>query len=97
MKLDLKLLSMRFSQMKDEPPVPTDHVNQYLLEKILQPCLNGGAIFLRDIDYEAFDVEDIDQLENYYSALFRASGNLRQLTEVIGKLPPEAQKVRMFC
>ena len=32
-----------------------------------------------------------------YGALFRASGNLRQLTEVIGNLPPEAQKVRMFC
>ena len=97
MKMDLKLLSMRFSQMKDEPPVPTEGVNKYLLEKILRPCLNGGAVFLQDIDYEAFDVADIDQLEDYYGALFRASGNLRQLTEVIGNLPPEAQKVRMFC
>ncbi len=97
MKLDLKLLSMRFSQMKDEPPVSTEGVNEYLLEKILLPCLNGGAVYLRDIDYEAFDVEDIDHLENYYGALSRESGRLRQLTEVIGNLPPEAQKVRMFC
>ena len=97
MTLDLKLLSMRFSQIKDELPVPTEGVNEYLLEKILRPCLNGGAVYLRDIDYEAFNVEDIDQLENYYSALSRESGRLRQLTEVIGNLPPEAQKVRMFC
>ena len=97
MKVDLKLLSMRFSQMKDELPVSIEGVNKYLLEKILRPCLNGGAVFLRDIDYEAFDVDDIDQLENYYYNLTKASGKLRQFTEVIGNLPAEAQKARTFC
>ena len=41
MKLDLKLLSMRFSQAKDEQPVSTEGVNSYLLEKILLPYMNG--------------------------------------------------------
>lgn len=97
MTLDLKLLSMRFSQMKEEPPVPTEGVNEYLLENILWPCLNNGTVYLRDIDYEAFDMEDIDLLERYYNDLSRASGRLRQFTEIVGNLPPEAQKVRMFC
>ena len=44
MKLDLNLLSMRFSQAENEPPVPTDGVNEYLLEKILLPCMNGDTI-----------------------------------------------------
>lgn len=97
MKLDLKLLSMRFSQMKDEPPVPTDGVNAYLLEKILLPCLDNGTVYLRDIDYEAFEVEDIDLLEQYYSDLCKASGRLRQFTETVGNLRPEACKARTFC
>ena len=97
MKLDLKLLSMRFSQMKDEPPVPTIGVNPYLLEKVLLPCMNGGNVYLRDIDYQAFDAEDIDLLERYYDDLSRAGGRLQQLMETVGNLPPEAHKARLFC
>ena len=97
MTLDLKLLSMRFSQMKDEPPVSTEGVNSYLLEQILLPCLNNGTVYLRDIDYEAFDKEDIDLLERYYDNLSRVCGTLWQLTETVANLPPEAQKARMFC
>ena len=97
MTLDLKLLSMRFSQMKDEPPVPTDGVNQYLLEKILLPCMNNDTVYLRDIDYEAFDEEDIDLLERYYSDLSKASGKLHQFMDTVRRLPPEAQKTRTFC
>lgn len=97
MKLDLKLLSMRFSQAKDEPPVPTDGVNKYLLEKILLPCMNGTTILLRDIDYDIFDIEDVDLLEKYYNDLSRAGGKLFQLMETMRNLPPQAQKTRRFC
>ena len=97
MKLDLKLLSIRFSQAKDEPPVPTEGVNAYLLERLLLPCMNGGAVHPKDIDYEAFDMDDVNALEDYYTELWKAGGKLRQLTETVQKLPPEAQKVRMFC
>lgn len=97
MKLDLKVLSMRFSQLKDEPPVPTDGVNQYLLEEILLPCMINSTVYLQDIDYGAFDMEDIDQLERYYDDLSKVSGSLRQLTNTVRMIPPEAHKSRMFC
>lgn len=97
MKLDLKLLSTRLSQAKDEPPVPTDGVNPYLLVKILLPCMNDERILLRDIDYDAFEVEDVDALEEYYDKLSRAGGRLRQFTETVQKCPPEARRVRQFC
>lgn len=97
MKLDLKLLSMHFSQMKDEPPVPTEGVNPYLLEKILLPCMNNGTVYLRDIDYEAFTADDIEGLQSYYYALSRAGGQLRQFMETVQMLPPEAHKTRAFC
>lgn len=97
MKLDLKLLSMRFSQTKDEPPAPTDGVNPYLLEKILLPCMNGESILLRDIDYSAFDVEDIEPLAEYHDELARARYKLEQLTKTVQNLPPAAKKSRAFC
>lgn len=97
MKLDLTLLSMRFSQTEDEPPVSTDGINPYLLEKILLPCMNGESVLLRNIDYEAFEVEDIDSLEDYYDELSRAGSQLGQVTEAVRKCPPEARKVRLFC
>lgn len=97
MKLDLKLLSMRFSQMKNEPPVSTGGVNPYLLEKILLPCMNGDTILLRDIDYDAFDVEDIEMLAEYHDELANACYRLGQLTNTVQNLPPEPQKARMFC
>lgn len=97
MKLDLKQLSMRLSQAKDEPPVPTDGVNKYLLEKILLPCMSGTTILLRDIDYDIFDIEDVDLLEKYYNELSRAGGRLFQLMETMRNLSPQAQKTRRFC
>ena len=97
MKLDLKLLSMRFSQTKDEPPAPTEGVNPYLLEKILLPCMNGESILLRDIDYSAFDVEDIKPLAEYHDELAQARYKLEQLTKTVRNLPPAAKKSRVFC
>ena len=97
MKLDLKLLSMRFSQTKDEPPAPAEGVNPYLLEKILLPCMNGESILLRDIDYSAFDVEDIEPLAEYHDELAQAGYKLEQLAKTVQNLPPEAKKSRTFC
>jgi len=97
MKLDLKLLSMRFSQTKDEPPAPTEGVNPYLLEKILLPCMNGESILLRDIDYSAFDVEDIEPLAEYHDELAQAGYKLEQLAKTVQNLPPAAKKSRTFC
>lgn len=97
MKLDLKLLSMRFSQTKDEPPAPIEGVNPYLLEKILLPRMNGESILLRDIDYSAFDVEDIEPLAEYHDELARARYKLEQLTKTVQNLPPAVKKSRAFC
>lgn len=97
MKLDLKLLSIRFSQAKDEPPVPTDGVNKYLLEKVLLPSMSNSGVYLRDIDFDAFAMEDVNILAEYYGELYKAGGKLRQLVETVRKVPPEARKARVFC
>lgn len=97
MKLDLKLLSMRFSQARNEPPAPTEGVNAYLLEKILLPCMNGGKILLQDIEFDSFEVKDIDELEEYYNELSKAGVKLRQFMETVRNLPSVTCKTRSFC
>ncbi len=69
MKLNLKLLATRFFQAKEEPPVPEDGVNRYLLEYVLRPNLEGNLLRLGDIDFDAFDADDVPALEDYYQFL----------------------------
>ena len=59
MKLNLKLLATRFSQTKDGPPVSEDGVNRYLLEQVLRPNLEGDLLRLGEIDFDAFDADDV--------------------------------------
>ncbi len=97
MKLDLKLLSMRFSQAKNEPPVSTEGVNPYLLEEILLPYMNGASLLLRDIHYNSFEVEDVETLAKYHDELAQAGHELSQLIKTVQNLPPESQMFRTFC
>ena len=97
MRLDLKLLSMRFSQKKEEPPVSQEGLDPYLLEKILMPALDGTDIYLRDIDFTAFDVEDVSKLEDYYNRLYEAGQGLDQFVQTVAQTQPVASRIRSFC
>lgn len=97
MRLDLKLLSMRFSQKKEEPPVSSEGVDPYLLEKVLRPVMDGRTVFLRDIDFDAFCTEDIEPLEEYHDALIRERLRLEKFTGAVQNTPPVPSAVRMFC
>ena len=97
MRLDLKLLCMRFSQKKEEPPIPQEGLNKYLLEKILTPALHRTDIYLRDIDFTAFDVEDVNELENYYTSLYHEGQGLEQFVQTVAQTQPVASRIRSFC
>ena len=97
MRLDLKLLSMRFSQKKEEPPIPHERLNAYLLESILTPALSRTDICLKDIDFTAFDVEDVDELERCYNRLYSVGQELEQFIQTVAQTRPVAGTVRSFC
>lgn len=97
MRLDLKLLSMRFYQEREEPPIPQDGLNRYLLEKILTPAQHHTDIYLQDIDFTAFDVDDVDALENYYSQFYNARLRLGQFIQTVAQTVPVAGSARSFC
>ena len=97
MRLDLKLLAMRLSQKKAEPTISQERVNSYLLEKILTPALNRADIYLGDIDFNAFDVDDVDELEHYYNRLYNVSEGLEQFVQTVAQTRPVAGSTRSFC
>lgn len=97
MKLNLKLLATRFFQAKDEPLAPEDGVNRYLLEHVLRPNLNGEILSLGDIDFDAFDAEDVSKLEDYYGRLEQSARALHQFAQTVDRVPPAPDQTRMFC
>ncbi len=97
MKLNLKLLATRFFQAKDEPPVSDEGVNRYLLENVLRPNLEGNLLRLGDIDFDAFDADDVSALEDYYDRLSQASRDLSQFAQTLSRVPPAPKAVRAFC
>ncbi len=97
MKLNLKLLSTRFSQAKDEPSVSDGGVNRYLLEQVLRPNLEGELLRLGDIDFGAFDADDVPALEDYYDRLYKASQDFSQFAQTLSRVPPAPRTVRSFC
>lgn len=97
MRLDLNRLSMHFYQKNEEPPLPQEGLNRYLLEKILVPALHRTDIYLQDIDFNAFDVDDVEALENYYGQLFDTAQGLEQFIQTVALTPPVAGSARAFC
>ena len=97
MRLDLELLSIRLSQKEAELTVSTDGVNTYLLENVLQPCMEGNPVFLGDIAFDAFAPDDIQKLGAYHDNLIYASEKLVQFVKTVDCAPPAASRNRMFC
>lgn len=97
MKLNLKLLAIHFSQAKDGPPVSEDGVNRYLLERVLRPNLEGDLLRLGDIDFDAFEADDVPALEAYYERLYKTSQDLSQFAQTLDRVPPAPNAVRAFC
>ena len=97
MKLDLKLLSTRFFQAPDGPPASTEGVNPYLLEHILKPYMREETVLYGDIDFDAFEDDDLRRLENYCEELHDAAAKLDQFVGAVAKTHPESRKQRAFC
>jgi len=97
MKMDLKLLKTRFFQAAEGPPVSTDGVNPYLLEHILKPHLRGKPVRYGDIDYDAFENDDLYRFSEYCEELNAAGSRLDQFTGTLAAIEPEACKKRTFC
>lgn len=64
LKLNTKNFLIALREMPVSDPAQNELVGQkYLLEKFALPLLNGRTVRLNELDFDAFDVDDIDELE----------------------------------
>ena len=97
MELDLKLLSRNLVHAPDGPAVSSEGVNPYLLERIFTPAMNGQAVRVADIDFDAFGEDEIDVLAGYYDQLDQMSRRVREFAVALAGAVPTAGAARAFC
>ena len=97
MKLDLELLFTNLSRTEEYTGIPRDGVNDYLIDEILLPCMNGERILLKDIDFSAFDAEDVEELERFYDRMTALVHQLEKVVMAMRIVDPVAASSRRFC
>jgi len=97
MKFDVAMLSKNLSSAKEEPTVPTREVNVYLLEKVVLPLRRGEKLRYGQIDFSAFDIDDLRMAAGYSEKCDRVSGALERLTGAIIAADAIPCRKRAFC
>lgn len=96
MNIDLGRLQRNLHEAKSEETVPHDDVNPYLFS-LLQRLLAGEDVTYGEIDFSAFEADDLRVLSHYCHERDGLSYRLRQLTESMGKARAFSCKARAFC
>ena len=97
MQFDVSLLSKNLLSAKGERTVPTDEVNAYLLEKVIWPLRRGEKLRYGQVDFSAFDIDDLRVAADYTEKCDRVSGGLETLMESIILADAMPCRKRAFC
>ena len=76
---------------------PPCEVCDYVLEHIYRPLLRDKPVFFADLDFEAFTIEDIDDLIQWLEQRERTTSCLCKLGMVFCNAAPVSRPDRAFC
>ena len=76
---------------------PPGEVCDYVLEHIYRPLLQDELVFFADLDFEAFTIEDIDDLNQWLEQRERTTSCLCKLGMVFCNAAPVSRTGRAFC
>ena len=97
MKFDVAMLSKNLSAVKEQPTVPAHEVNPYLLEKLILPLCRGEKLCYGQVDFSAFDIDDLRTAAGYSDECDRMSATLESLAEAIIQADAMPCRTRAFC
>ena len=97
MKFDIAMLSKNLSAVKEQPTVPAHEVNPYLLEKLVLPLRRGEKLRYGQVDFSAFDIDDLRTAAGYSDECDRMSATLESLAEAIIQADAMPCRTRAFC
>jgi|GEM_PF-1052705 len=96
MTIDLKRFREVLSGAEaGELPEEEHPVLPYLLENLVNPLLKERRIKLGDLDYSAFDTDDLDDLSEYLESCDRISDKLSGINKFFCKAVPLAEVCRI--
>jgi len=93
MKIDLKRLTAALESCTEKAYSGDILGVEYLVEKVYKPFMKDEPIYLKNLDYNAFDREDI---YNFCEWLVQTKGEFNALNKRLYSAPPSAAGSRMF-
>lgn len=98
MKIDLHRFAEKLKHIEAEDTVSgKDEVLPYLYDHILLPLLSGHLVRYGDIDFDAFEADDLRVLSYYCDEIGRTVYRLENLNRKLIETPPAAGRRRAFC
>ena len=96
-KINLMALQSILRELPQEDAVPTDGVNQYLMEHVIEALINGKKVCYGDLDYSRFDDIDLRRASGYCEELRKMEWQLGELCLRIGNTDACPSKRRGYC
>lgn len=96
MNIDLQRLQHSLKEAVPEEPVPHDDVNPYLFS-LAQRLLAGEDVTYGEIDFSAFEADDLRVVSYYCRMRDSFADRLRGLVREIDKAQALSCKARAFC
>ena len=97
MKIDLSILAKELTLLQHTPAPEPKNVPPYVLTHILEPLSAGKPVRFADLNFEAFDENDLNSL---CDALFETedrADRLKHLWSIFYRSEPKAAAQRKFC
>jgi len=102
MKIDLRELAALLSAVEgkqtfDCRDIYCRNAPDYVLKHIYEPLLQGKELIFADLDFEAFNEDDLNALEEWINDRGYAFSRLCRLNEHFSNAVPVSAAVRAFC
>ena len=96
-EINLKLLVSALNEAKEETTFPACNVSEYVMEHIYKPLLRGERVAFSDLDFSAFDDDDLQALEHWLEEQDHRHSRLANLNLVFCEAVPVSAAARAFC
>ena len=77
--------------------LPHHMLSDYMVEHIYIPLRRGMPLLFEELDFDAFDEDDVRALENWLSQLDELTYNLDSLVKIFHAADPVSRPGRAFC
>ena len=97
MMIDLRELVELLTDVKGEQTFGSYPAPEYVLKHIYEPLLQGKKLLFADLDFEAFDEDDLSVLDDWINDREYAFNRLCKLNEHFSNAVPVSAVARAFC